>query len=186
MIPRICSDHTLLVLKSGSWEHKKSYFNFEGWWLETVGFNEKLKDWWASFEFVGRLDCILATKLTALKAILKDWSSSSYRNLEKNKNLILSKIADFDSIQQSRSLIEEWQSRKLIFFMNFEDYAKKEEIAWRQISRTLWIKKGDKNTKFFQRIANARKRNNHIDKLMVEGKEIVESKDIKREINSFY
>ncbi|WMV57930.1 hypothetical protein MTR67_051315 [Solanum verrucosum] len=68
----------------------------------------------------------------------------------------------------------------------FKDYAKKEEIAWRQRSRTLWIKQGDKNTKFFQRIANAHKRTNHIDKLVVEGDELTEATDIKREVVLFY
>lgn len=46
ILPRICSDHTPIALQSRSWEHKNSYFKFEGWWLETEGFNEKVEVWW--------------------------------------------------------------------------------------------------------------------------------------------
>ena len=44
-----------------------------------------------------------------------------------------------------------------------------EEICWRQKSRVLCIREGDKNTKFFHRIANSHRRFNSIDRLMVDG-----------------
>ncbi|WMV55562.1 hypothetical protein MTR67_048947 [Solanum verrucosum] len=124
-------------------------------------------------------------KLKALKSKLKEWSASTYGNLEKKKEL-LTRIIEFDCIQQSRPLTEEEVVQKANVVKDFEDFAKREEIAWRQRSRTLWIKQGDKNTKFFQKISNAHKRINHIDKLVVEGQELEEAADIKREIVSFY
>ncbi|KAG5595844.1 hypothetical protein H5410_037076 [Solanum commersonii] len=57
--------------------------------------------------------------------------------------------------------------------MEFEDYSKKDEIAWRQRSGIF-------------RIANVRKRNNHIDHLLVGGKDIVETENIKRELIIFF
>jgi len=98
--------------------------------------------------------------------------------LEKNKDLILSKIAEVDDIQHNRSLTDEEAIQKTNLFMDFEDYAKEEEIKWRQRSRTLWIKRSDKNTKFFWRIADARKRNNYIDHLPVGWEDIVEPENI--------
>ncbi|KAG5611511.1 hypothetical protein H5410_022792 [Solanum commersonii] len=160
----------------GRWSHTKSYFKFEGWWLEIEGFNERIKDWWTSFEFEGRHDFILASKLKAMKTKLKDWSVSIYGNLEKRKKEMLNKVHEFDEIQQSRPLTKGETLQK----------ASVEEIAWRQRSRTLWIKQGDKNTKFFQRMANAHKRFNHIDKLVVGDQELVDPIDIKTEIIYFY
>lgn len=55
LLPRVCSDPTPLALKSGSWNYTKSYFKFEGWWLETEGFEERIRNWWTSFDFEGDL-----------------------------------------------------------------------------------------------------------------------------------
>ena len=44
-----------------------------------------------------------------------------------------------------------------------------EEICWRQKSRALFLKEGDRNTKFFHRITNSHRRCNTIDRLMVDG-----------------
>lgn len=49
----------------------------------------------------------------------------------------------------------------------YEELIKKEEISWRQKSRALWLKNGDKNTKFFHNVANAHRRYNNIDQLMI-------------------
>lgn len=68
----------------------------------------------------------------------------------------------------------------------YQQLIKAEEISWRQKSRCLWLKKGDRNTKYFQKMANSHRRNNCIDKLKV-GPEIIEDEDsIKREILEFY
>ena len=40
---------------------KRSYFNFEKWWLNVEGFKSKVHEWWSSFEVLGRPDYKLAT-----------------------------------------------------------------------------------------------------------------------------
>ena len=44
-----------------------------------------------------------------------------------------------------------------------------EEISWRQKSRMLCIKEGDNNTKFFHKVANSRRKYNHLSFLEVGG-----------------
>ncbi|WMV49894.1 hypothetical protein MTR67_043279 [Solanum verrucosum] len=53
--------------------------------------------------------------------------------------------------------------------MQYEETARNEEIHWRQRSRIQWIKNGDKNTKFFHRMATSHKRNNTMISFMING-----------------
>ena len=61
-----------------------------------------------------------------------------------------------------------------------------EEISWRQKSRALCIREGDRNTKFFHRIANSHKRVNSIDRLMVDGVLSLDPAAIADCISQFY
>jgi hypothetical protein len=61
-----------------------------------------------------------------------------------------------------------------------------EEISWRKKSQALWLREGDKNTKFFHRVANSKKRNNAIESLIINGSLSSEVNDIKAHIVQFY
>ena len=61
-----------------------------------------------------------------------------------------------------------------------------EEICWRQKSRVLCIREGDRNTKFFHRIANSHRRFNYIDRLMVDGELSSNPEAIVECISRFY
>ena len=61
-----------------------------------------------------------------------------------------------------------------------------EEICWRQKSRVLCVREGDKNTKFFHHIANSHRRVNSIDRLMVDGELTSDPAVIADCISQFY
>ncbi|XP_075112012.1 uncharacterized protein LOC142182049 [Nicotiana tabacum] len=136
--------------------------------------------------YCGRPDYILACKLKALKGKLKEWSKVYEGNLGLQKTKLPSQLAGFETTQQLRALTEEKSVRKAATLMEIEEQLKNEESVWRQKSRALWLKEGDRNTKFFHRTANAHKRNNNIDQLMIRH-EVVEDPDrIEIEITEFY
>lgn len=71
---------------------------------------------------------------------------------------MLTQLAALDGIQEHRALHEEEIAFRLSLTNEFEEIASKEEIAWRQKSRVIWLKEGDRNTSFFHKTANAHRR----------------------------
>ncbi|KAG5624592.1 hypothetical protein H5410_009810 [Solanum commersonii] len=186
LLPRIGSDHNPILLTYGDWNYKKTYFKFENWWLEVEGFKQKVKAWWLSFPNMGKPAFNLANKLKLLKKELMRWSRSNEGDWKHKKEMILQQLKSREAIQENRSLTDDELVQKTHLAMEFEEIAKEEEIAWRQRSRIQWLKNGDKNTRFFYRMANAHKRYNSIDALEVEGQSINEMSAVKNAIQRFY
>jgi len=185
-LQRLASDHIPLALQGGSWIKKKNYFKFENWWLGTAGFNDRIKEGWNSFSFKGRPDFVLSCKLKALKHKLKDWSRSEAGNLVIQRKQTLEQLAEMDMILEYRPLTEEESAKKADLTLELEGLIKNEEVAWRQKSRALWLKEGNRNTKFFHKVANTHKRFNYIDQLMVQGELTEKSTRIESAIIDFY
>ncbi|WMV58070.1 hypothetical protein MTR67_051455 [Solanum verrucosum] len=156
-IHRIVSDHSPITLQGGSRKKSKSYFKFENWLLGTEGFIDSVRIWWNSIDYIRRPDYILASKLKALKHKLKEWSRSEPGNLVRQRRVLLEKLAAMENIATDRGLTEDEATKKASLLLNLEDLIKN-EIYWRQRSRSIWLNEGDKNTKFFHKIANAHKR----------------------------
>ena len=54
-----------------------------------------------------------------------------------------------------------------------------EEISWRQKSREVWLREGDRNTSFFHRMANSHRRRNCLSKIKINGIWLIEEQEIK-------
>ncbi|WMV09897.1 hypothetical protein MTR67_003282 [Solanum verrucosum] len=174
------------MLSCGELNFKKKYFKFESWWLRVEGFKEKVRQWWGAFVVKGRPDYILAEKLKMLKEKLKKWSKNNRGNWKQRKGDILNQLAALEVIHEHRALTDDEAMQKSNLAIEFEEVARNEEIAWRQRSRIQWLKQGDRNTKYFHRIATAHKRVNSIDNLKVDGMEVTDAKEIKEAIQNYY
>ena len=91
-----------------------------------------------------------------------------------------------DEIEETRTLLEGEQCEHYQAKADLERIMLMEEISWRQKSRLLCLKEGDKNTKFFHRLANSHRRNNTIGQLLVDEEEINNQDTIKEKIVEFY
>ena len=52
---------------------------------------------------------------------------------------------------------------------SFKKWTLLEEMSWKQKSREVWLKEGDRNTRFFHKMANAHRRKNQIGRIRING-----------------
>lgn len=76
-LTKATSDHCPILL-SCSWLSlvAKLPFRFQSLWLHIPGFGDLVKTYWSQFNFYGCPQFVLASKLRALKVLLKDWNRS--------------------------------------------------------------------------------------------------------------
>ena len=75
----------------------------------------------------------------------------------------------WDLVESERSLSEEEFSRKKEAKEGYAKWVKLEEIHWRQLSRELWLREGDKNMGYFHRMANAHRRRHTMERIKISG-----------------
>jgi len=101
-------------------------------------------------------------KIQSLRSVAKDWQIRKKRkDKQELKDIqndldILINSADLDSLSlEQKGLIRNLEKKKQLLLL-------KEEASWRLKSRAIWLKEGDRNTKFFHNYANARRGKNSI------------------------
>jgi hypothetical protein len=155
-------------------------------WLQAEGFGELVRGWWESYQFDRSPSFILAKKLKALKLDLKKWNEEVFGHVGLKRNQLMAQLNQLDVLVEDRPLSEEEQLRKESIKAEIERNALLEEICWRQKSRTLWLREGDKYTRFFHRLANSHRRHNSISTLLVNGELTSEPDAIAECITQFY
>ena len=98
---------------------------------------------------------------------------------EKQKAWIL--IDYWDKEERGRSLSMEKEEARKEARELYKKWALLEEVSWRQKSREIWLKEGDRNTKFFHKMANAHRRRNQLNRIKVNGRCLTEESEIKEE-----
>ena len=166
---RPVSDHSPILLDAGGISRGLAPFWFETMWLKVERFKEMVKNWWHRLSFNDTCSFILASKLKALKALLKPWNRDVFRRVEANKGKVFQRISSGDDLEKNIPLsLEEFEERNLAREY-FKYWSLLEEVSWRQKSRELWLKEGDRNTGFFHRMANAHRRKNCLKKIKING-----------------
>ncbi|RVX06963.1 Transposon TX1 uncharacterized 149 kDa protein [Vitis vinifera] len=185
-LPRPTSDHFPIVLMGGGIRRGPSPFRFENMWLKADGFSDLLRGWWQEIEVRGRASVRLATKMKVLKHKIKVWNREVFGRLEVNKNSALQQVEFWDGVERERSLSEGETELKKEAKDSFKKWVLLEETHWRQLSKELWLKEGDRNTGFFHRMANAHRRNNSLERMKINGVWLTEEKEMREGIVSAF
>ncbi|KAG6650605.1 hypothetical protein CIPAW_06G055500 [Carya illinoinensis] len=118
-------------------------------WLTTDGFVELVRDWWYSYQFLATPSFIFAGKLKALKQDLKKWNLEVFGHIDNQKSALLEELQVLEGQELQRDILEKGLLRKGMVMSNLERVLMAEETSWRQKSRALWLKEGDRCTKYF-------------------------------------
>jgi hypothetical protein len=102
------------------------------------------------------------------------------------KNQLMFDLNEMDAVAEVRPLTGEEYEKKALIAADLERTALLEEISWRQKSKALWLREGDKNTKFFHRLANSNRRYNSISTLSINGELSTDPDAISDHITLFY
>jgi hypothetical protein len=185
-LPRFLSDHFPILLSCGFMQKRQSPFRFQNMWLKSEGFHNRVQQWWNSYLYNGSPSYILNQKLKSLKVDLRRWNKEIFGDVNLRKNDLQAQIQDLDLVEETRPLSAEEGVTKENLKAEFEKLLLLEEIQWRQTSRATWLREGDKNTKFFHRVANSNRRFNSIDHLVVNGVVTTDQSEIGTGLVNFY
>uniref|UniRef100_A0A2N9IB59 Uncharacterized protein n=1 Tax=Fagus sylvatica TaxID=28930 RepID=A0A2N9IB59_FAGSY len=185
-LPRLLSDHFPILLSCGFMQKRQSPFRFENMWLKSEGFHNRVHQWWNSYLYNGSPSYVLIQKLKSLKMDLRRWNKEIFGDVNLRKNDLQIQIQDLDLVEETRPLSVEEGVTKENLKAEFEKLLLLEEIKWRQTSRATWLREGDKNTKFFHRVANSNRRFNSIDHLVVDGAVTTDQSEIGKGLVNFY
>ncbi|XP_074265286.1 uncharacterized protein LOC141587712 [Silene latifolia] len=158
-LDREWSDHApikLLLNRREEETAKERNFRFEQVWVRVEGCREAIE------RGVEKGGANLVLVLNKYARELRAWKSMSISGIGRDirrKCKLLSRLnkgeSSEDNVRRRRKLVAE-----------LADLRRKEEQYWRQQSRALWLKDGDRNTAFFHTRAGERKRKNFISKLV--------------------
>jgi hypothetical protein len=127
----------------------------------------------------------VASKLKALKVDLKRWNEEVFGDVGRKKKILLEEVCAFDTIEEERTLGDE-ERRKEVVVSKLERSTLMENVSWRQKFRNLWLREGDKCTKFFHKVAKSNRRKNSIDSLLIDGTLSTNRVEIREHIVQFY
>ena len=180
------SNHFPILLDREGLRRSSTPFRFENMWLKEEGFNEVLRKWWEGIQVSGSASFILTEKLKALKPILRSWNKEVFGQIDSKKQNAWNLMDYQDKEEGVRSLSLEKEEARKEARESYKKWAFLEEVSWRQKSREIWLKEGDRNTRFFHQMANAHKRKNQLTRVKVNGRCLTEESEIKEEVSRIF
>ena len=125
-------------------------------WVREAGCREVVENAWDPYR--GDEEYKITDRIKSCQVNLQLWNWRIFGNVNKILKQKQESLQQLENLSSLHEKAEEIQGLK----KEMNEMLVREEIMWSQRSRALWIKWGDRNTKFFHATANQRRRRNRI------------------------
>ncbi|XP_025638493.1 uncharacterized protein [Arachis hypogaea] len=179
--PRGLSDHCPIIVEDKRPRDGPRPFQSLDSWFTHEGFLRMVKKEWRG---LGEMQ--LTEKLKALTGPLGRWHRANFGDMDKKITKFEEEIKKLDDMVSNGVYDGTVEARRKALVVCCEKWYVRKELHWKQMSRSMHARDMDKNTRYFHNLASARRRNNRIDALVINGRLIRNQARIKIAINEFY
>ncbi|XP_015948313.1 uncharacterized protein LOC107473275 [Arachis duranensis] len=137
-------------------------------------------------ELRGLGDIQFTDKLKPLMVPLGRRHKANFGGIDNKITKFEEEIKRIDDMVINGGYDETFEARRKALVSCCEIWYVRKEVHWKQMSRSRHAKEMDKNTRYFHNIASARRRNNMIDTLVINDKQVKNQARIKIAIREFY
>ncbi|XP_016172734.1 uncharacterized protein LOC107615141 [Arachis ipaensis] len=179
--PRGLLDHCPVILDYMSQRVGPRLFRSLDSWFTHEGFLSFVKEEWR-----GLWEMQFTDKLKALTVPLGNWHKTKFGNMDKKITSFEEEIKKIDDLVSNGVYDGMMEARRKALVTCCERWYVRKEVNWKQMSRSRQAKEMDKITRYFHNITSARRRNNRIDTLLINGRLVRNQAKIKIAIKEYY
>ena len=120
------------------------------------------------------------------RIFFKGWGANLFGKSRKRRKDLGEELEHLENLEETDVLSPKLYERKVEISAELYNLLVEEEVAWMQKSHEKWLLKGDRNTDYFHRLVNGRRRRNTIFSLSC-GDEMIEgTKNLLKHATEFY
>ncbi|KAL4332330.1 hypothetical protein GQ457_07G007660 [Hibiscus cannabinus] len=180
---RNVSDHDPVRLSCGVVHWGPWPFRFLNAWLERKGHIKVMGDEWRRISDSHKTFSVV-DRLRELKVFLKQWNRESFGYVETQIETTTALLNDLDD--RVTELDDENICLRCKVQGDLWRLLRYWESIWRQKSRVLWLREGDRNTSFFQRVVKIPGMQNKLWGLVIDDRWVTRPLEIRRYVSATF